>query len=329
MGLPRSMRAVGVRGGKGGREALYLQDVPVPTPGPGEVLIRVAGAGMNRADIVQREGGYPPPPGASDVIGLEVGGTVVAVGKGAPRWRVGDRVCALLGGGGHAEYVAVDARHALPVPDWMDSAEAGALPETVFTVHANLFERARLAPGETVLVHGGNSGIGVTAILLARAAGARTIATVRGAEKADKVRSLGAGLVIDVTTQDFAVEVANAGGADVVLDMVGEPYFAGNIAALKPDGRLALIAAQAGMAARIDFMPLLLKRLTVTGATLRGRHADEKARLAHAVEQKVWPLIMAGDVRIPIDRRFRLAEVAQAHAFIEGGHQFGKVVLVP
>ncbi|KQX25644.1 NAD(P)H-quinone oxidoreductase [Sphingomonas sp. Root50] len=323
------MRAVGIRGGKGGLDALYMQDLPVPVPGPGEILVKIMSVGMNRADIAQREGHYPMPPGISDVLGLEVGGVVAALGDGARRWKIGDRVCALLGGGGYAEYVAVDERHVLPVPDWMDPAEAGALPETIFTVYANVFERGRLAPGETLLIHGGNSGIGVTSILLAKAMGARTIATVRGPEKAAKTRALGANLVIDVTAEDFEAVVTSDGGADVILDMVGEPYFDRNIAALKLDGRICFISAQAGMSARLDFMPLLLKRLTVTGSTLRARSADEKARLARAIERDVWPAITDGSIRMPIDRRFALADVADAHAWLEAGGQFGKVVLIP
>lgn len=329
MSLPVSMRAVGIHGGKGGLAALYMQDLPVSAPKPGEILIRIASAGMNRADMAQREGNYPMPPGVSDVMGLEVGGVVAAIGDGASRWKVGDRVCALLGGGGYAEFVTVDERHALPVPDWMELAEAGALPETIFTVYTNVFERGRLAKGETLLVHGGNSGIGVTAILLAKAAGARTIATVRGEEKAKKTRALGADLVIDVTVEDFEAAVVADGGADVILDMIGEPYFDKNIAALKLDGRLCFVSAQAGMSARLDFMPLLLKRLTVTGSTLRARSADEKARLARAIEQDVWPAILDGTIRMPIDRTFDLVDVAAAQAWLEAGGQFGKVVLIP
>nr|WP_198148494.1 NAD(P)H-quinone oxidoreductase [Sphingomonas sp. Y57] len=329
MTLSASMRAVGIRGGKGGLDALYIQELPVPVPGPGQILVKIISAGMNRADIAQREGLYPMPPGVSDVLGLEVGGIVAALGEGAGRWKLGDKVCALLGGGGYADYVAVDERHVLPVPDWMDPAEAGALPETIFTVYANIFESGRLAPGETLLVHGGNSGIGVTAILLARAMGARTIATVRGAEKAAKTRALGADLVIDVTAEDFEAAVTADGGADVILDMVGEPYFDRNIASLKLDGRICFVSAQAGMSARLDFMPLLLKRLTITGSTLRARSADEKARLARAIERDVWPAIMDGSIRMPIDRRFALADVADAHAWLEAGGQFGKVVLIP
>lgn len=329
MSLPQSMRAVAVRGGKGGLDALYIQHVPLPLPKAGEILIKVASAGMNRADMAQREGNYPMPPGVSDVMGLEVGGVVAAVGEGAARWKVGDKVCALLGGGGYAEFVAVDERHALPVPDWMDPIEAGALPETIFTVYTNVFERGGLKGGDTLLVHGGNSGIGVTAILLAKAAGARTIATVRGEEKARKTRALGADIVVDVTIDDFEAAVVADGGADVVLDMIGEPYFAKNISALKLDGRLCLVSAQAGMTAQLDFLPLLLKRLTVTGSTLRARHADEKARLGRAIEQNVWPSIMDGSVRMPLDRKFSLDKVADAQAWLEAGGQFGKVLLIP
>ncbi|HUD93616.1 NAD(P)H-quinone oxidoreductase [Sphingobium sp.] len=323
------MRAIGVRGGTGPASALYEEQVACPAPAAGEILIRVAAAGVNRPDISQREGNYPPPPGASTIIGLEVAGEVAALGEGAGRWSVGDRVTALLPGGGYAGYAVVDARHALPVPDDMSFEQAAGLPETVFTVWANLFERGRLVAGETVLIHGGNSGIGVTAIQMAKAAGARVIATCRGRAKADRAAEVGADIAIDVREQDFVAVVNEAGGADVVLDIAGGAYFEGNIAALKPDGRLAQIALMDGGKVTLDLMPLLFKRLTITGSTLRARPADEKARLARAIEEIVWPWVRSGKVRPPIDRIFPLEKVQDAHEYLEKGNQFGKVVLTP
>ena len=323
------MRAIGVRGGSGPASALFEERVARPVPAAGEILIRVAAAGVNRPDISQREGNYPPPPGASPIIGLEVAGEVAALGDGAARWTVGDRVTALLPGGGYAGYAVVDARHALPVPDDMSFEQAAGLPETVFTVWANLFERGRLVAGETALIHGGNSGIGVTAIQMAKAAGARVIATCRGREKADKAAAVGADIAIDVHEQDFAAVVTEAGGADVVLDIAGGAYFEGNVAALKPDGRLAQIALLDGGKVTLDLMPLLFKRLTITGSTLRARPADEKARLARAIEERVWPWVRSGQVRPPIDRVFPLENARDAHEYLEKGNQFGKVILTP
>jgi putative PIG3 family NAD(P)H quinone oxidoreductase len=323
------MRAIGVKGGTGPASALFVEEIARPAPGAGEILIRVAAAGVNRPDISQREGNYPPPPGASGVIGLEVAGEVAMLGDGAARWAVGDRVTALLPGGGYAGYAVVDARHALPIPNDMSFEQAAGLPETVFTVWANLFERGRLLAGETALIHGGNSGIGVTAIQMAKAAGARVIATCRGREKTDKAREIGADIAIDVLEQDFASVVTEAGGADVVLDIAGGSYFEGNIAALKPDGRLAQIALLDGGTVALDLMPLLFKRLTITGSTLRARPADEKARLTRAIEETVWPWVRSGKVRPPIDRVFPLEKVQDAHEYLEKGSQFGKVVLTP
>lgn len=323
------MRAVGVRGGKGTADAMFVEEVDRPVPAAHEILIKVAAAGVNRPDIAQREGNYPPPPGASPILGLEVAGTVAEVGDAVTRWRVGDRVAALLPGGGYAEYAAVDARHALPVSADMDLVEAGALPETVFTVFSNLVERGRLAAGETALIHGGNSGIGATAILMAKAIGARAIATVRGADKAERARALGADLAIDVTTTDFADAVRDAGGADVVLDIVGGAYFAANVRALNPDGRLVQIATLGGNLVEADLLQLMFKRLTLTASTLRGRDADEKARLTAAIRDRAWPWFTSGRIRLPADRRFPLADAAAAHRWLEEGQQFGKVVLVP
>ncbi|NWK98728.1 NAD(P)H-quinone oxidoreductase [Sphingobium lactosutens] len=321
------MRAIGVRGGTGPASALFVEQLARPIPAAGEILIRVVAAGVNRPDISQREGNYPPPPGASPIIGLEVAGEVAALGEGARRWSVGDRVTALLPGGGYAGYAVVDARHALPIPDSIGFEQAAGLPETVFTVWANLFERGRLIAGETALIHGGNSGIGVTAIQMAKAAGARVIATCRGREKAEKAKQVGADIAIDVREQDFVAIVTDAGGADVVLDIAGGAYFEGNIAALKPDGRLAQIALLDGGKVALDLMPLLFKRLTITGSTLRARPADEKARLTRAIEETVWPWVASGQLCPPINRVFPLENVQDAHEYLENGNQFGKVVL--
>jgi NADPH2:quinone reductase len=324
-----TMRAVVVEGGRGPADALHVEQLPKPAPGPGQILIRIAAAGVNRPDIVQREGHYPPPPGAPTTLGLEAAGEVVALGDGVQRWQRGDRVTALLPGGGYAEYAVVDERHALPVPKGLDAVQAAALPETVFTVWTNVFERGRLARGETLLVHGANSGIGVTAIQLAKASGARVIATARGAAKAAQSRELGADIAIDASVGDWAQEVKAAGGADVILDMVGADYFARNLDVLRTDGRLVVIATLAGHLAELDLRRLMLKRQTITASTLRARDADEKARLARAVETNVWPLIESAQVRALVDRTFPLERATDAHRWLEAGSQFGKVVLVP
>ena len=325
--LPDHMIRIAVRGGRGGPDALHPESAPLPDVAPGEVLIRVRAAGVNRPDLLQRRGLYPPPPGAPETLGLEVAGEVVALGEAAPRWRVGDRVCALLGGGGYAEYVAVDARQALPIPDGVDMVQASALPETVFTVFSNVFERARLQPGETLLVHGATSGIGVTALQMGKAAGARVITTSRGLDKAEAARRLGADVALDVTGQDFVEAVRAAGGADVVLDMVGGDYIEKNIAVLNPDGRIAQIAFLAGAKVELDLMAMLVKRLTFTASTLRARPAEEKGRLAAEIERRAWPWVADGRLRPPVDRVFPLTEAAAAHAWLEAGEHVGKVVL--
>jgi NADPH2:quinone reductase len=321
------MRAISIRGGRGDADALFVDELPVPEPGPGQVLIRARAAGVNRPDIFQRAGFYPPPPGAPATLGLEVAGEVAVTGAGVERWRVGDRVTALLGGGGYAEFAVADARHALPVPEGLDFVHAAALPETVFTVWSNVFERGALRAGETLLVHGANSGIGVTAIQTAKAAGARVIATARGAAKAAKALELGADESVDASAGDWAGPVKAAGGADVVLDIAGADYFERNLDVLRPDGRLVVIATLTGGAAKLDLRQLMLKRLTVSASTLRARDADEKARLAHAVEEHVWPWIASGAVRVPVDRVFPLERAGEAQAWLERGAQFGKVVL--
>ncbi|HZZ88669.1 MAG TPA: NAD(P)H-quinone oxidoreductase, partial [Caulobacteraceae bacterium] len=268
------MKAIVVEGGKGPPEALKLGEIETPKPGPGQILIRVEAAGVNRPDVIQRLGFYPPPPGAPATLGLEVAGEVV---EAAGRWKVGDRVCALLGGGGYAEFAVCDARHALPIPMGLTAIEAAGLPETVFTVYANVFEGGALEPGETLLLHGATSGIGVTAIQMAKAAGARVIATSRGRDKADQALQLGADVSIDVGTEDFEAATKAAGGADVVLDMVGGPYFAKNLAALNTGGRIVYIAALGGGSIEVPIGAVMQKRAIITGSTLRPRAADEKA----------------------------------------------------
>jgi len=318
------MTAIAVEGGKGPADAMRPVTLPRPVPGPGQLLVKVAAAGINRPDLIQRMGFYPPPPGSPDTMGLEIAGEVIV---GAGRWKAGDKVTALLGGGGYAEYAVVDARHALPWPKGLSAVEAAALPETVFTVFANVFEHGSLKAGETLMVHGATSGIGTTAIQMAKAAGARVIATARGADKAAQAKALGADIVVDATTEDFA-EVAKAdGGVDVVLDMVGGDYFAKDLDALKTGGRIVFIASQGGGDVNLSIGRLMQKRAVVTGSTLRPRHPDEKARLAAAVEATVWPWIEAGKVKPQIDKTFPLVEAGAAHAHLEGGAHVGKIVL--
>jgi putative PIG3 family NAD(P)H quinone oxidoreductase len=323
------MMAIEVEGGKGPPEALKLRDQPRPEPGPGEILIRVRAAGVNRADLMQRRGHYPPPPGASDIIGMEAAGEVAALGPGAGRWSVGDRVTVLMAGGGYAEYAAVDARCALPIPEGLDDVQAASLPETAFTVWSNVFEIGALRAGETFLVHGATSGIGVTAIQLAKALGARVIATARGAEKAARAQALGADLSIDSTACDWVEAVKAAGGADVALDMVGGEQVAKDLSVMKTHGRVVMIAFPAGAKGEVDFNAILRRRLTLTGSTLRARDADEKARLAVQVEANVWPLVERGLLKPVIDAVFPLAEAWKAHARLEGGEHVGKVILTP
>jgi NADPH:quinone reductase len=318
------MKAIVIEGGKGPAEALRLGDVDDPVPAAGQIVIRVAAAGVNRPDLIQRNGFYPPPPGAPPTMGLEVAGEVI---HAAGRWKLGDQVCALLGGGGYAELAACDARHALPIPRGLSLIEAAALPETVFTVYANVFEGGTLKAGETLLVHGATSGIGVMAIRMGKAAGAKVIATARGREKADQALKLGADVGIDALGEDFEVVARDVGGVDVVLDMVGGPYFAKNLAALKTGGRIVFIAAQGGGTIELPIGALMQKRGLITGSTLRPRAADEKARLAGEVERVVWPWIEAGLVKPVIDHTFPIAEAGNAQALLESGHHLGKVVL--
>ncbi|MEA9488324.1 NAD(P)H-quinone oxidoreductase [Xanthomonas campestris pv. campestris] len=319
-----TMTAIAIRNGKGDADALHAVEQARPQPAPGQVLIRVHAAGINRPDLLQRGGHYPPPPGAPETLGLEVAGEVVVA---AGRWKVGDRVCALLGGGGYAQYAAVDARHVLPVPDGMTLVQAAALPETIFTAYANLFEHGRLAAGEWLLLHGATSGIGVTAIQLAKAAGAHVLATARSAGKAAQARELGADVAIDSTTESFVAAAKAHAGVDVALDMVGASVFADTLEALNPRGRIVYIASQAGATLEVPIPLLMRKQAIITGSTLRPRNADEKARLAAEVERVVWPWIAQGKVRVLIDQCFPLAEAAAAHRYLEQGSHLGKVVL--
>jgi putative PIG3 family NAD(P)H quinone oxidoreductase len=316
-----------IGGGAGPAEALIPAERPDPVPGPGQILIRVHAAGVNRPDLLQRNGLYPPSPGASDLLGLEVAGEVAQLGEGVTRWTVGDRVCALLGGGGYAEQVVVDARHALPLPADVDFVQAAGLPETVCTVFANVFEAGALKAGETLLVHGATSGIGVTAIRMAKAVGARVIATSRGAAKTQAALDLGADLSLDATAGDMTAAIRDFGGVDVVLDMLGADYAELNQAVLKPFGRWVVIATLTGAIAQIDLLKLMMKRIVLTGSTLRARPADEKARLIAAVEATVWPWLASGALRLPVEATFPLARAAEAHRRLEGGDHVGKIVL--
>lgn len=321
------MRVIEIEGGSGPAEALALVERPDPVAGPGQVRIHVRAAGVNRPDLLQRLGGYPPPPGAPSTLGLEVAGEIDQIGDGVEHWRRGDRVCALLGGGGYAEYAVVDARHVLPVPEGIDDIQAAALPETVFTVFANVFEAGGLKSGETLLIHGATSGIGVTAIQMAKAAGARVIATSRGRDKAAAAKALGADISLDALNDDLEAAITAAGGVDVVLDMVGADYAELNLKSLKHSGRWVVIASLSGGRVAIDLTRVMLKRLTLTGSTLRSRPANEKARLTAAVQTTVWPWVAAGLVRPPVAATFPLEKAALAHLRLEAGDHVGKIVL--
>lgn len=318
------MNAVIIEGGKGAAEALKLGTAVKPKPSEGEILIRVRAAGINRPDVFQRLGFYPPPPGVSETLGLEVAGEVVVP---AGRWQVGDRVCALLAGGGYAEYAVCDARHALPVPDRMSLTDAAGLPETVYTVWANVFEHGALKSGDTLLIHGATSGIGVTAIQMARAAGAKVIATGRSEAKANAARAVGANVAIDTSTEDYVSIVSGEGGADVVLSMVGAEYFDRDMEAIKAGGRIVFIAALGGDELKVSVLRVMQKNAVITGSTLRARPAEEKARLTELIERMVWPWLASGQLTTKTDRVFPLAEAAAAHAHLEGGAHVGKIIL--
>jgi putative PIG3 family NAD(P)H quinone oxidoreductase len=323
------MKAVAISA-PGGPEVLRLVDRPSPPPQAGDVLIRVAAAGVNRPDVLQRQGRYPPPPGASEIPGLEVAGTVETFGAGAGDWKVGDAVCALVAGGGYAELCAAPAPQCLPVPDGLSLLEAAAIPETFFTVWHNVFERGRLTEGETLLAHGGSSGIGTTAIQLARARGARVIATAGSPEKCRACERLGAERAIDYRQEDFvpAVRDLTGGrGVDVVLDMVGGDYTPRNLQCLAVEGRLVQIAFLKGPKVELDWMAVMQKRLTLTGSTLRPRPVEEKGAIARALRAEVWPLLEKGRVRPVIHATFPLAQAAEAHRLMESSQHIGKIVL--
>jgi len=315
----------------GGPDVLTPVERPDPVPSDGELLIAVEAAGVNRPDLLQRRGAYPPPPGASDLPGLEVAGTVAATGSGVRDWQVGDKVCALLAGGGYATRAVAPALQCLPVPRGLNMVSAAAIPETFFTVWTNLFDRARLRAGETVLIHGGASGIGTTAIQLADARGSRVFATAGSDEKCRACEALGAERGINYRTEDFAevvLALTQGRGVDVVLDMVGGPYVARNLSILATEGRLSQIAMMGGDAAPVDFRRLLTKRLTITGSTLRPRSPAEKGVIAEALHREVWPLLESGRVKPVIFKTFPLIEASEAHRLLEAGNHVGKIVLV-
>lgn len=314
----------------GGPEVLEPATRPVPEPQPGEVLIKVAAAGVNRPDLLQRSGGYAPPPGASDIPGLEVAGTIVALGVGSGSWQIGDQVCALLAGGGYAEYCAAPAQQCLPVPAGLNLVQAASLPETFFTVWANVFDRARLQPGESFLVHGGSSGIGITAIQLAHEFGAKVFTTAGSDEKCEACRKLGADLAINYRAEDF-VEVITAHtqgkGVNVILDMVGGDYVQRNLKVLAVEGRLVQIAFLKGSIVEVNLGPLMVKRQVLTGSTLRPRSVAEKGAIAAALRERVWPLIASGRIKPVVHATFPLNAAADAHRLMESSAHIGKIVL--
>jgi NADPH2:quinone reductase len=328
--LPAQMTVIAIRA-PGGPEVLVPEQRPLPPLAPDEVLVKVAAAGVNRPDVMQRRGLYPPPKGATDIPGLEIAGEVVALGAAVTRWKLGDKVMALVVGGGYAEYCPAHESHALPIPPGLTAVEAAAVPETFFTVWHNTFERGRLRTGETLLVHGGSSGIGTTAIQLAKAFGARVVTTAGSDEKCAACRRLGADVAVNYKSEDFvaATKAATDGkGADVVLDMVGGDYIARNYEAAAVEGRIVQIAFQASSKATVDFQRIMLKRLTHTGSTLRSRSIPDKGAIARAVEEHVLPLIAAGKAKPLIDSTFPLAQAAAAHARMESSAHIGKIVLV-
>ena len=325
-GLSHTMLAMEITA-PGGPDVLQPTTVPVPVPGHGQIIIRLAYAGVNRPDALQRAGAYAPPASASPLPGLECSGTVVAMGPGVARWAIGDRVCALLPGGGYAEYAACNEAHALPIPAGLSMREAACLPETCFTVWSNMVMRGGLHAGERFLLHGGTSGIGVTAIQIARNLGARVFATAGNADKAGVCQDLGAERGINYATEDFVQILQAAGGADLILDMVGGPYLPRNIKALCDDGRLVQIAFLQGPKVELNFAEVMMRRLTITGSTLRPQSDLAKARIAAQVEQHIWPMIAAGRFRVVIDSEFALTDAADAHRQLESPGHIGKVVM--
>ncbi len=329
--LPETMIAIGIRE-PGGPEVLVPQSRPVPVPNEREILVKVAAAGVNRPDVLQRKGGYPPPKGASDIPGLEIAGEVISLGDGVSRYRLGDQVCALVPGGGYAEYCTVHESTALPVPAGLSLTEAAGIPETFFTVWTNVFERGALKPDDVLLVHGGTSGIGTTAIMLAKAFGSTVIVTAGSDEKCAASLAIGADRAINYRTEDFVAETlafTKEAGANVILDMVGGSYIQKNYAAAARDGRIVQIAFQGGSTVEVDFVPLMMKRLTHTGSTLRPRSVEEKAAIAAALESRVWPLLAQGACKPLIHATFPLSDASGAHRMLESGAHTGKIILIP
>jgi NADPH2:quinone reductase len=328
MNLPATMKAVEISA-PGGPEVLKLTERPMPQPKRGEVLIRVAAAGVNGPDIMQRKGLYPAPAGASDLPGLEVSGEIVAIGDGVSRWTIGDKVTALTNGGGYAQYCVAEAQLCLPIPRDVHLRDAAGLPETFFTVWSNVFIGAQLKAGETFLVHGGAGGIGTTAIQLGKAFGAKVIATDSPEERCRVCRELGADRVVDYRSEDFVEIVRQEGGANVILDIVGGPNIEKNFKAASHDARIIQLAFALGSKVEVNLMPIMLKRLTYTGSTLRTRPPSFKARIANELESQVWPHIESGRIKVVISRTFALAEASQAHALMESAAHVGKILLVP
>ncbi|WP_425647721.1 NAD(P)H-quinone oxidoreductase [Agrobacterium leguminum] len=328
--LPETMRFIDLPS-HGGPEVMRLSQAPLPKPAKGEVLVKVEAAGVNRPDVAQRQGIYPPPKDASLILGLEIAGEVVALGEGVTEFKVGDKVCALANGGGYAQYCTVPAGQALPFPRGYDAVKAAALPETFFTVWANLFQMAGLTEGESVLIHGGTSGIGTTAIQLAKAFGAEVYATAGSAEKCEACVKLGARRAINYREEDFAAVIkaeTDGKGVDVVLDMIGAAYFEKNLSALAKDGCLSIIAFLGGaVAEKVNLTPIMVKRLTVTGSTLRPRTADEKRAIRDDLVAEVWPLIESGQLAPVINRVFMLDDVVEAHRLMESSNHIGKIVM--
>ncbi len=314
----------------GDPDVLFLDEGPTPDVGPSEVLIKVEAAGVNRPDIIQRQGNYPAPPGASPVLGLEVAGEIVEAGKAVMNWKPGDRVCALANGGGYAEFVSIPASQCLPIPLGLSATQAAALPETTFTVWTNVFDRAGLQPGETFLVHGGSSGIGTTAIQMAKSMGANVYITAGSTEKCEACTALGADLAINYHEEDFVEklkEVTGNKGIDVILDMVGGDYIGRNLKIAAVEGRIVNIAYLQGPVVKVNFLPIMLKRLTMTGSTLRPQSIETKAAIARHLQEKIWPEIEAGEVKPLIAKRFPLSQAAEAHKLMESNQHIGKIVL--
>ena len=331
MSVPTTMRVVDITS-FGPPERLAIRERPVPSPGPGELLVKVAAAGVNRADVMQRAGNYPPPPGASDVLGLEVSGTVAAVSPEVSGWDVGDELCALVSGGGYAEYCTAPAAQCLPIPEGVDLVDAAALPEACFTVWTNVYERGRLAAGESVLVHGGSSGIGTTAIPLAHLTGARVFATAGSPDKCAACERLGAERTINYRTEDFVAavkEATNGHGVDLILDIVGGPYLQQNLDTLAMEGRLVLIGLMGGGTTEVDLALVMSKRVILTGSTLRSRTVKQKGAIADAVRDCVWPHVAAKRLAPVVHATFPLSDAADAHRVMEASTHVGKLLLLP